>query len=1349
MATPNLNITLPTVGGSTDSWGDELNTGITVIDDIFAIGGTDLTMSDIKFNSVGLQETGSGTDTVKIQAPAAVTQYTLTMPDAVGADKQYLRTDGTDGVLEWVTDQEGDITAIVAGAGLTGTDLSGPIPTLNVIGTADKITVSADAVTIAATYVGQTSITTLGTIATGTWEGDTVAVDQGGTGVTSKTGSGSVVLSTSPTLVTPALGTPASGTATNITGLPIVAGTTGTLTVARGGTGATSLTDGGVLFGSGTGAISASAVLGDGEILIGDASGDPATLDVGSSSAITILGTVATGTWNGSVIQATYGGSGLVGATDGTIAIADGSGAPTTLDVGSSTAITILGTVATGVWNGTSIGTGYTDAKVTSVVAGTLIDVSGTTGDVTVNTDLSELATSTSDGDGDFFAVVDAANAQKKLTKANIDISGFNDAVATSITGTGALNAGSITSGFGAINNGASDITTTGTVSATTLTGTLSTAAQTNITSVGTLTSLALSGNLDMEDDDKILLGDSDDLEIYHDGSNSYIKDTGSGDLIVEATTFRPRTDHWIVSNAANTENMLQAVANGACTLYYDANAKLATASGGVDITGTLSTTGFITQTANNDGIRLIGTSDGSQNGLYWRDDAGTDNGRILYRDPYSGGTSIQDRMDFWTSNSHNMTLDQYGTLLVGDTANANMTIGLTINQAANDNQIFALKSSDVSTGITSATIHQDVEVDDFLTISKTSATAGGTVIQSLMEDTGGEYINLELAAYGGTADTTKSTSARALVEVYAAETDGSNALANITANGNVFGVRARVGGANVARWFVDEDGDTWQAGDITIPATSKIYLDGGGDTYIHEAGGNFIEVVAGGTANCRFHATSLEMQGTRNLIVNGTGRVYLDGGSDTYIVESSSNTMDFHTSAKAMSIDGNQNVTITGPSLTIGDGTAEDTKIVFDGNAVDFYMGLDDTDDDFKIGVGSTVGSGEIGFFMQADTGHVNIGTDNFAGYQLTVQGDDDELTANFGSALSLTSNYNGIGFGHATGPKAGIFFERQASYSVGRLKFCVNNTADGADVAHTDLAMVLNMDRTAQFYENVVIAATKNLYLDGGGNTYITESEADRLDLYAGGQVALSMYESANEVRSVFNYGTTAIWPAAGLGVRWVAANEYAATFWHNGNATTGLGVTINCGTDDASGTNTAMSFKDGDGTDQGSITFSGGTVSYNAFTAGHDASLPDGEETGYAYGTLVEIVEIYYKERKDGSEMERGILYKVQKSQSAYAKNVLGAYSGQYTESVVEDDNLHQIYCLGDGHIICNGENGDIEVGDGICTSSTEGEGMKADKLSMIIGIAQEDTSFSSASETKLVPVQYGLKQFQPWE
>ena len=64
----------------------------------------------------------------------------------------------------------------------------------------------------------QTQITSVGTIATGTWEGTTVAVAQGGTGVTSKTGTGNVVLHTSPTLVTPLLGTPTSGVATNLTG---------------------------------------------------------------------------------------------------------------------------------------------------------------------------------------------------------------------------------------------------------------------------------------------------------------------------------------------------------------------------------------------------------------------------------------------------------------------------------------------------------------------------------------------------------------------------------------------------------------------------------------------------------------------------------------------------------------------------------------------------------------------------------------------------------------------------------------------------------------------------------------------------------------------------------------------------------------------------------------------------------------------------------------------------------------------------------------------------------------------------------------------------------------------------
>jgi hypothetical protein len=81
---------------------------------------------------------------------------------------------GTDN-LGWV--QFSGAGTFTAGDGLTldGTEF-------NVVGTADRITVSADAIDIASTYVGQSTITTVGTIATGTWAATDVAVAHGGTG---------------------------------------------------------------------------------------------------------------------------------------------------------------------------------------------------------------------------------------------------------------------------------------------------------------------------------------------------------------------------------------------------------------------------------------------------------------------------------------------------------------------------------------------------------------------------------------------------------------------------------------------------------------------------------------------------------------------------------------------------------------------------------------------------------------------------------------------------------------------------------------------------------------------------------------------------------------------------------------------------------------------------------------------------------------------------------------------------------------------------------------------------------------------------------------------------------------
>ena len=257
----------------------------------------------------------------------------------------------------------------------------------------------------------------------------------------------------------------------------------------------------------------------------------------------------------------------------------------------------------------------------------------------------------------------------------------------------------------------------------------------------------------------------------------------------------------------------------------------------------------------------------------------------------------------------------------------------------------------------------------------------------------------------------------------------------------------------------------------------------------------------------------------------------------------------------------------------------------------------------------------------------------------------------------------------------------------------------------------------------------------------------------------------------------------------------SEYGFYYQNDGDASTRDGVKLASGSYAASGTNYAILFNTGNNTSQGSITFSGGTVSYNAFTASHEVSLPtnsDGDEwgtaqteankDGYAYGTLVKTHSIYYQKRNEGSsstsdELERGIRYNVSNATTSYGRDVLGVYSGKanprakvdnelYVETdqeVIDGDknvgdiktwgspeecqNIHYVHVLGDGHILCNNEKGNIAVGDGITCSSTAGIGMKADKTCMIIGMAQEAVTFSN-STPKLVAVQYGIRQFTPW-
>ena len=113
----------------------------------------------------------------------------------------------------------------------------------------------------------------------------------------------------------------------------------------------------------------------------------------------------------------------------------------------------------------------------------------------------------------------------------------------------------------------------TGTVASARISG-----AYTGITGLGTLTTdLTTTADINLGDNDKINVGAGDDLQIYHDGSNSYVSDQGTGDLRILATDFR-------VKDATDTEFLLTGTVNAGVALYFDNSLKLSTTTNGAHI---------------------------------------------------------------------------------------------------------------------------------------------------------------------------------------------------------------------------------------------------------------------------------------------------------------------------------------------------------------------------------------------------------------------------------------------------------------------------------------------------------------------------------------------------------------------------------------------------------------------------------------------------------------------------------------------------------------------------------------------------------------------------------------------
>ena len=90
--------------------------------------------------------------------------------------------------------------------------------------------------------------------------------------------------------------------------------------------------------------------------------------------------------------------------------------------------------------------------------------------------------------------------------------------------------------------------------------------------------------NISLHDTVKLLCGTSDDLEIYHDGSNSYISDTGTGSLVIKSSPI-------VEVKGANDENIARFIENGSVDLYYNNVLKFETTGGGALVIGELEAT--------------------------------------------------------------------------------------------------------------------------------------------------------------------------------------------------------------------------------------------------------------------------------------------------------------------------------------------------------------------------------------------------------------------------------------------------------------------------------------------------------------------------------------------------------------------------------------------------------------------------------------------------------------------------------------------------------------------------------------------------------------------------------------
>jgi hypothetical protein len=204
------------------------------------------------------------------------------------------------------------------------------------------------------------------------------------------------------------------------------------------------------------------------------------------------------------------------------------------------------------------------------------------------------------------------------------------------------------------------------------------------------ITGDTMTGDLSFGANDKAIFGANSDLQIFHNETESFIRDVGTGGLKIDSNG----PDITLRVNA--TETAIVANSNGSVDLYYNNAEKLATTTTGIDVTGTVVADSLNVGTTSDAYSSIFITSSATGESELRMGDTDTDAGSIAY-------TNSNDTMTFRAAAAARMTLASTGIDVTG-TVTAD---GLTVDSGSGANQLTLARSTTYS-GLSWSTLISD-----------------------------------------------------------------------------------------------------------------------------------------------------------------------------------------------------------------------------------------------------------------------------------------------------------------------------------------------------------------------------------------------------------------------------------------------------------------------------------------------------------------------------------------------------------------------------------------------------------------------------------------------------------------